>query len=1106
MKKYEVIAKKKNKASAWLSGVLAGLLLILSAALLIGTPSVSSGFAAENTLRLALEDGSADFTIDAIDPIELRRGEKVNSSHHNDDRDLVIVKADMSALADKIVVYTGRFYYMDSYVREGAAEYAISVLGDKHSVVKKYAPITDGATVGNEIPVPGYLLSIPASLCSQYDFEEGDVLLASNTSALPLVTETVDNLTERVRVEIHNLNAATNTYAGSVYYGNAYGKTTGQNQWNREVAFRMITKGDEAGTFVVSAYSQLQATTYQTEGENGGTADVPWNRDFPIPDPGFVLISSNVEDYNDPYVHAVFGMLNRGRAFSVGDKVRLSGKEFFDFEYSVTSSYDYVDPGDENEAGKGYPENRGAEQMMIYTKSVEDGSSELKTNEYGFEAAVNADGEIVKIGVNVIDIPQGGFVVSAQGLLRDFARTYFKRGASVSYNTANKTFTIVNTLSALRSETQNTINNARTDVDVYINGLYDLDTEALERYYGELRDTGERMIAQIDSMRQAQESGQSEEERIAQNLTLRTLRDTFETTKVNLTTAAIESNILEGRAVWHVPNVVGTETSLEGIRAVLDIFEKLHLNIIFLEEYYAGYSHAVNSYVPHNPYSKQYDYSGDEEGEDYGNDYFKAFYTEAKKRGFEIHISITAFYMSRTDRWQNEPDRLATVHPEWINKSSEGLTATVDGHQAIFADPANDEYRNMLSRYVREMFTNYPDLDGINLDFIRYPDKAAAGREFGYTMTSMRKFLQTYRYTFRGDDNTNETQLRKDFDKFIRSDKTIRAQWDAFRCDQVTLMVETLRTVMKGVKSQGLVSISTGPSAVSAKNELYQDWGSWVRRGLIDMCTPMAYYTASETVEKIAKEEIVLINNLAYAYVGIGPYQLLPPSEWVAQIAATNAAGAMGYSLFSSEQVLTDTAAVDLVASTVNKNKAIVPHADAQTVIAAVFADVLQKAQNVYLPAESMTAAQFDALKAETERIAAMSVQTARELFAVYKAVERIYRTPNTYVSFYAETRLRTAMSALMSNLNIKISRMLIESGEWDPSVHAARPVLSEPTANRVVLPPVTDTPEPKENKAPVVWIVIASIAGAAVVAVAVIVPVAIKMRRNKIKEGREEK
>ena len=60
MKKYEVIAKKKNKASAWLSGVLAGLLLILSAALLIGTPSVSSGFAAENTLRLALEDGSAD--------------------------------------------------------------------------------------------------------------------------------------------------------------------------------------------------------------------------------------------------------------------------------------------------------------------------------------------------------------------------------------------------------------------------------------------------------------------------------------------------------------------------------------------------------------------------------------------------------------------------------------------------------------------------------------------------------------------------------------------------------------------------------------------------------------------------------------------------------------------------------------------------------------------------------------------------------------------------------------------------------------------------------------------------------------------------------------
>lgn len=998
-------------------------------------------------------------TADLIDPITLTRGERASDT--DQDRTLIIETASSDEIADKVIVYTGRFYYMDSYVRTGAVEYAVAITEQGHQIVTKYEPIAQGAEQGNEIPVPGYLLSIPASKAESCDFAEGDIITISNAGDIPSVSQTVDNLTKRVRVEIQNLNAATNTYAGSVYYGNDYGDVTGQNSYNREVGFSLLTTGDDVGKFRVTEYRQLLADTRQ-EWVNGESSDVAWNRDFPIPDPGFALIAANVEDYDDPYVHAVFGMLNRDVAFSLGDLVELSGKQFFDFEYEVTHSYDYLNPGPENVLGQGYPENRGAEQMMIYTHSVEDGSSELKTNEYGFEAAVDQNGVIVKIAVNVIDIPEGGFVVSAQGLLRDWARTYFKMGATVTYNEQNKTFTVNYTLNAMKSQLETDLSTYRTEVEVYKNGLYDLDTTNLESYLEELTETGERMVEVIDYIQAHPDL--AGEELLEQQIELRNLRDEFEAIKVNMSVSSVESRVVEGRGVWHVPNVDGTETSLAGIRGVLDVFENMNLNMIFLEGYYAGYTHSVSQYVPQNPYTKAYDYSGTEADEQYGNDYFKAFVTEAKKRGFEVHVSITVYYMSRTDRWVDEPDRLATVHPEWVNVSNEGYTATSDGHQAIFADPANDAYHDMLVNYVTELFTLYPEVDGINLDYIRYPDKSSAGREFGYTMASVQKFLDTYGYTFRGDDNPDEAQLRADFDKFISSDASIDAQWDNFRRSLVTQMVVDLRDAMRAVKPGGLVSIATGPSPDESKNNLYQDWGQWVRSGIIDLCTPMAYYTDADVVENIAGQEITIINNLAYNYVGLGPYLKLAPNEWVNQISAAQSAGAMGYALFSSEQVLTDPDAVALVTQTANKNEAVVPHAATSVILDAFFTSILEKADKYYLPNNSMTQTQYDSLAAVFADIQAMPDTTAKELYAIYERVQNLISDVDDYVSFYAESRLRSDLNLLSSNLNIKVGRALVESGQWNPSVNLARPILSEGQANRIVWQTQQSAPEETED------------------------------------------
>ena len=1022
------------------------------------------GFGLMNAV--ADEPQGKTITIDTVDPILLKRG--VNGTG-NDDRALEIEETAFTEIADDVIAYTGRYYYMNSRSREGAVEYAVSISGTGHVITAKYDALTandaDGTHTGNKIPVPGYLLSVPADKVAEYNFTVGDEFTLSNDIVIPTVAETVDNITKGVRVEIQNTSMATNDAPGSVYYGNEFGRTTKQNTWNREVGFSLIQEnGENLGKFEVVSYRQANTTTVLKPNNNS----VEWNGDFVIPNPGFALISNAVVS-DDAYTNAIYSMLNFSTTFTLGDVVEISGREFFDFEYSVTATYDFIDPTDEeNPAGAQYPENRGSDQMMIYYKSVEDGKDILQTNEYGFEAAVDKNGKIIQTAVNVGTIPEGGFVLSAHGILRGWARTYYKKGASVTVDTMSKTYTITSDLSTLRDETNNDIALYEKEKNAYQNGMYDLDTTMLNDRFADLKTAGEEMVAVISNLIDNKGDFSAKDE-LDQLVLLREKRSVFEEAKINFSIGTIESRVVEGRGVWHVPNINGKETSLAGIRDVLKVFNDLNLNIIFIEEYYAGYSHAVVEGVPQNPDSKIYDYSGTGEGEDYGNDYIKAFLTEAKKLGFEVHFSLTAGYLGRNDKWLDEPDRLWMMHPEWRNVSSEGYLTHIDGHQTIYADMANEEYRAMLIGHVAEMFEKYPEFDGVNVDFVRYPDRSS-GRDFGYTMASMQKFLAKYQYTFRGSDIEDVEVLRKTFHAFVSSNSTIKAQWDEFRRTQVTETLTLIRNTMKAGKDSALLSISVGPSPESARNSLLQDWLNWIKAGLIDFCTPMAYYTDASTVEMIATKEVEYMNNLAYNYIGVGPYLQLEPNEWVKQVEATQNAKAMGYSFFSSQQILEEVEsgelgnAVALLKNSAMANEAILPHANAEAVIHAYFASILNKATNIYLTNEAMTAQQYQALESKLNAIEQMSVGTPKELYAVYQEIEKIYNEPGQYVSRQAKDRLKADLELLLENINLKINRMLVGEGVWNPLVSMARPVLSDSQPNKIVWPKEDTTVQPVKD------------------------------------------
>ena len=101
------------------------------------------------------------------------------------------------------------------------------------------------------------------------------------------------------------------------------------------------------------------------------------------------------------------------------------------------------------------------------------------------------------------------------------------------------------------------------------------------------------------------------------NSTNTTIKTSKETKSMFTTSKKKEGNPI-AVGIWHRPNVLGNETTLEGIQNTLDIFKRCGINIVYLETIYHGMAIYKSKFIPY--------YSGFEFF-DYGEykDYLSAF-------------------------------------------------------------------------------------------------------------------------------------------------------------------------------------------------------------------------------------------------------------------------------------------------------------------------------------------------------------------------------------------------------------------------------------------------------------------------------------------------
>jgi uncharacterized lipoprotein YddW (UPF0748 family) len=184
-----------------------------------------------------------------------------------------------------------------------------------------------------------------------------------------------------------------------------------------------------------------------------------------------------------------------------------------------------------------------------------------------------------------------------------------------------------------------------------------------------------------------------------------------------------------------------------------------------------------------------------------------------------------------SDPLRGNPQHLCTQHGPSAPDPARWTTATYNDTQVGDLDFGHPQAVIYMESVVQNLLHNYPALDGIHYDYVRYADQ-----EYGYNAISLARFNAAYARP----QNTRPTPTDP--------------QWSQWRRDRITELVRRLYIRIKAINPRIQVSAATitwgGVGSYSltdwphsaAYNRVFQDWKAWLQEGILDFAVPMHYF------------------------------------------------------------------------------------------------------------------------------------------------------------------------------------------------------------------------------------------------------------------------
>jgi len=249
----------------------------------------------------------------------------------------------------------------------------------------------------------------------------------------------------------------------------------------------------------------------------------------------------------------------------------------------------------------------------------------------------------------------------------------------------------------------------------------------------------------------------------------------------------------------------------------------------------------------------------------------------------------------------NNDTNLIKDHPDWFVINREGKSSVT--HPAYvgyyrFLCPSNPEVRQYLKTRLDE-YLKIPGLDGIHLDYIRYPDvilPQALWAKYGIVQD---KEYAPYDYCY-CKVCREKFRLRESIDPYTMEHPENNNGWKQFRYDQVTSLVRELADYCHRNGKRLSAAVFPGPSA--AKQMVRQAWDEWPLDEAMPMLYQNFYYGSLEWIRLETAEGVKSLNQAIPLYSGLYiPY--LGPRDLQTAICKSIEGGAAGICLFNYESL-----------------------------------------------------------------------------------------------------------------------------------------------------------------------------------------------------------
>jgi uncharacterized lipoprotein YddW (UPF0748 family) len=260
----------------------------------------------------------------------------------------------------------------------------------------------------------------------------------------------------------------------------------------------------------------------------------------------------------------------------------------------------------------------------------------------------------------------------------------------------------------------------------------------------------------------------------------------------------------------------------------------------------------------------------------------------AKQEDLEVHAWMWSMPC-------NIPE-IQTDHPEWfcVNRNGDSCLdkpAYVDYYR--FLCPSRIEVQDFIQRRVEELAC-YDELDGIHLDYIRYPDVIIAeALQPKYNIIQDREYPEfDYCYCDVCRENFKE---QADFDPLEMKDPSLSVQWRQFRYDTITSLVNN-RLVPIAKKYGRQITAAVFPNWEAVR----QQWMTWNLDGFLPMLYHNFYNGDLKWIRDQTGDGVAALNGQIPLYSGLFVPEL-NPDELLEAIKSAVDAGAGGYALFHGE-------------------------------------------------------------------------------------------------------------------------------------------------------------------------------------------------------------